>query len=118
MRDPTRGGLAAALCELAEDSRVGIDLQERAIPVRPVVRAACETMGFDPLHVPCEGRLVAAIHPDAADGVVDVMRAQGAQAAIIGEVRAAQCPRVVLNTAVGGKRLVDLPAGELLPRIC
>ncbi len=120
MRDPTRGGLAAALCELAEDSKVAIDLKEESIPVRPVVRAACETLGFDPLHVPCEGRLVASVHPDAADTVLAAMQqhTRGADATIIGEVRASDRPRVVLQTAVGGKRLVDLPAGELLPRIC
>ena len=120
LRDPTRGGLAAALCELAEDSRVGIELSEKAIPVRPVVQAACETLGFDPLHVPCEGRLVAAVPDDAAEGVLAAMRGhpQGQEAAIIGEVCAVDRPKVLLHTRVGGKRLVDLPAGELLPRIC
>jgi hydrogenase expression/formation protein HypE len=120
MRDPTRGGLAAALCELAEDSRVRIELDEKSIPVRPVVRAACETLGFDPLHVPCEGRLVAVVHPDATDIVLTVMRRHphGKDAAVVGEVRAGERSEVLLRTRVGGKRRVDLPAGELLPRIC
>jgi hydrogenase expression/formation protein HypE len=121
LRDPTRGGLAAVLNELAEDSRVAIDLEEAAIPVRPVVLAACETLGLDPMHVPCEGRLVAAVAPGAVDAVLAAMRgrADGAGATVIGEVRAAaERHEVVLHTVVGGARLVDLPAGELLPRIC
>lgn len=120
MRDPTRGGLAAALNELAEDSGVAIALEETAIPVRPVVRAACETLGFDPLHVPCEGRLVAAVAPAAAEEVLQAMRAdeRGSEAAIIGTVLESSRPEVRLETAIGGARLVDLPAGELLPRIC
>lgn len=120
LRDPTRGGLAAVLNEFAEDSQVAIDLDEAAIPVRPAVRAACETLGLDPMHVPCEGRLVAAVPPAALDAVLAAMRARsdGAAATVIGEVREAERHEVVLHTTVGGARLVDLPAGELLPRIC
>lgn len=120
LRDPTRGGLAATLCELAADSRVRIEIEEHAIPVRPVVRAACETLGLDPLHVPCEGRLIAALPPDAVDAVLAAMRQQplGMDAAVVGSVLSSARSEVVLHTRVGGTRLVDLPAGELLPRIC
>jgi len=120
MRDPTRGGLAAALNELAEDSGVTIELEEESIPLRPVVRAACDTLGFDPLHVPCEGRLVAAVPAERAGAVLAVMRANplGVGAAIIGEARTCTRAEVRLRTSIGGVRLVDLPAGELLPRIC
>ena len=120
LRDPTRGGLAAALCEFSEDSKVAIDLQESAIPVRPVVRAACETLGLDPLHVPCEGRFLAAVAGDQAEALLERLRGHpaGRDAAIIGEVREGQRPEVILKTSIGGSRLVDLPAGELLPRIC
>jgi hydrogenase expression/formation protein HypE len=120
MRDPTRGGLAAALSEMAEDSRVAVLLDERVLPVRPVVRAACETLGLDPLHVPCEGRLVAIVAAAEADAVLEAMRGHelGRGAVAIGEVREGPAGRVELRTRVGGLRLVDLPAGELLPRIC
>jgi hydrogenase expression/formation protein HypE len=120
MRDPTRGGLASVLNEFAEDSRVTIELEESALPVRPVVHAACETLGLDPLHVPCEGRLVAAVPHERCDELLAVMRdhplGEGAQR--IGSVVDGQRPQVVMTTSVGGQRLVDLPAGELLPRIC
>ncbi len=120
LRDPTRGGLAAALIEQAEDSAVSIEVDEAAIPVRPVVRAACETLGLDPLHVPCEGRLVATIPPGAVEVVLAAMRAHpaGREAAIIGEVLAGEPGEVRLRTTIGGLRPVDLPSGELLPRIC
>lgn len=120
MRDPTRGGLAAALNEFAEDSNVTIELEETAIPVRPVVRAACETLGLDPLHVPCEGRLVAVVHGPSAEAALEAMRQhpRGEGAAIIGKVTEGNHPEVLIHTAVGGTRVVDLPAGELLPRIC
>jgi hydrogenase expression/formation protein HypE len=120
MRDPTRGGLAAALHELAEDSGVSIEVEEAAIPVRPAVRRACDLLGFDPLHVPCEGRLVASLAEDGADEVLAAMRAHplGRDAATIGRVGGRGKGRVTMRTTVGGTRLVDLPAGELLPRIC
>lgn len=120
LRDPTRGGLAATVCELAEDAGLAIDLDEASIPVRPVVRAASETLGLDPLHLPCEGRLLAACGADDADALLAAMRRhpRGEGAAVIGQVRAGTRAEVVLHTRVGGARLVDLPAGELLPRIC
>lgn len=120
MRDPTRGGLAAALLELAEDSRVDLELEEAAVPVRPAVRAACDLLGLDPLHVPCEGRLVAALPGADAAPVLAAMRGlpEGEGAVLVGRVTGAGPGRVSLRTRVGGLRLVDLPAGELLPRIC
>lgn len=120
LRDPTRGGLAAALAETAEDSRVAIELEEQALPLRPVVRAACETLGLDPLHVPCEGRLVAIVPEARAPRLLQAMRTHpaGGDAAIIGRVVDGEPGRIDLRTTVGGTRLVDLPSGELLPRIC
>jgi hydrogenase expression/formation protein HypE len=120
MRDPTRGGLAGALNELAAASRVGVKLTESAIPVRAEVRAACELLGLDPLYVACEGRLVAVIPPTDADGLVAVMRdhALGRDAAIVGEVVADHAGVVTLRTPIGGERVVPLLAGDQLPRIC
>ena len=120
LRDPTRGGLAAALCEIAEDSAVAVELDERDLPVRSVVHAACETLGLDPLHVPCEGRLVAIVEELATERLLEAMRAHpnGRDAAIVGRVTDGEPGRVTLRTTVGGRRLVDLPSGELLPRIC
>jgi len=120
LRDPTRGGLAAALVELAEDSAVAIDVDEEAIPVRPAVGSACDVLGLDPMHVPCEGRLVAAVPEVCLDAVLDAMRSHphGEGATVVGQVKDRSSSRVILRTRVGGARLVDLPAGELLPRIC
>jgi hydrogenase expression/formation protein HypE len=120
LRDPTRGGLAAALIEQAEDSGVAIEVDEVSIPIRPVVRAACETLGLDPLHVPCEGRLVAVVPAEIASLILEAMRGHpmGREATTIGHVLEGESGRVRLRTRVGGLRLVDLPSGELLPRIC
>jgi hydrogenase expression/formation protein HypE len=120
MRDPTRGGLAATLNELAHSSRVGFSLEEAAIPVRPEVAAACEFLGLDPLNVANEGKLVAVVAPEGAEALVAAMRAHplGAEAAVIGRaVEDAQC-FVEMRTAFGGGRIVDWLAGEQLPRIC
>lgn len=120
LRDPTRGGLATTLNEIAMSSAVGIMLEETAVPVRPAVLALCELLGFDPLYVACEGRLVAIVDAAAADAVLDSMRAHplGAAAVEIGRVVAQQAAPVILRTCVGGARIVDRLSGEQLPRIC
>lgn len=120
LRDPTRGGLASALNEIAVASRVGISLQERQIPVRPTVRGVCELLGLDPLYVACEGRLVAVAPAGGAERLLSAMRAHplGRDAAIIGQVREGPAGRVTERTAVGGERVVIMLAGEQLPRIC
>ena len=120
LRDPTRGGLAATLNELAHQSRVGFSIEEDAIPVRAEVAAACELLGLDPLNVANEGKLVAIVAPDFADRLIVAMRAHplGRRSSIIG--RAVDDPHrfVEMRTAFGGGRIVDWLAGEQLPRIC
>ncbi|NOJ41466.1 hydrogenase expression/formation protein HypE [Bradyrhizobium australiense] len=120
MRDPTRGGLAAMLNEIAHQSGLGFRLQEEAIPVKPAVAAACELLGLDPLHVANEGKLVAIVAPDMADAVLAAMRAHplGCDAADIGEAVADSHQFVQLSTSFGGGRIVDWLLGEQLPRIC
>jgi hydrogenase expression/formation protein HypE len=120
LRDPTRGGLATTLSEFATQSGVGILIYEDMIPMKDEVRAACEMLGFDPLHVANEGRLVAAVAPDDADKVLTKMRQNkyGTEAAIIGEVRDEHRGKVVMKTSLGASRIVDMLVGELLPRIC
>ncbi|HKZ70160.1 MAG TPA: hydrogenase expression/formation protein HypE [Anaerolineales bacterium] len=120
LRDATRGGLAAVLNELASASKVGIEFDERRVPVRAEVHAACEMLGFDPFYVANEGKLVA-IAPEAeAEAILAAMRAHpfGREAALIGRVVADHPNIVVARTGIGGSRVVDLPTGELLPRIC
>jgi hydrogenase expression/formation protein HypE len=120
LRDPTRGGLATTLNEIATQSNVGMLLQEEAIPVHPEVRAACEMLGFDPLYIANEGKLVAMIAGEDAERVLSAMRATryGEDAVIIGEITAAPAGRVLLKTTLGSTRIVDMLAGEMLPRIC
>lgn len=120
MRDPTRGGLAAALNEIATASRVCIAVEENQIPVRPEVVAACEIMGFDPITVPNEGKMVFICPASVAGLVVDRLKANplGQCASIIGEVLPTPPGRVILRTRTGGQRIVELPYGEQLPRIC
>jgi len=120
LRDATRGGVAAVLNELAGQSRVGFAIEEAAIPVQPAVMAACEMLGMDPLYVANEGKLVAVVPREHAEALLEAMRRHplGAQAAIIGEVVAEHPGLVVARTAIGGRRVVDLPLGEILPRIC
>jgi hydrogenase expression/formation protein HypE len=120
LRDPTRGGLATTLNEIAEQSGVVIELNEQAIPVKPQVRAACEMLGFDPLYVASEGKLVAMVKAEDAGKILAAMKKNqyGVDAAIIGSVVAAGEPKVRLKTAIGGTRLVDMLPGEMLPRIC
>ena len=119
-RDPTRGGVAATLNEFALQARLGITIEERRIPVRDAVRSACEMLGFDPLTVANEGKLVALVPAERADAVLDRMRREpeGADAAVIGHVTAEHPGRVVVRTAIGGSRILAMPLGELLPRIC
>ncbi len=120
LRDATRGGVAAVLNELAGQSRVGFAIEEAAIPVQPAVMAACEMLGMDPLYVANEGKLVAVVPREHSEAVLEAMRRHplGTQAAIIGEVVAEHPGLVVARTAIGGRRVVDLPLGEILPRIC
>ena len=120
LRDPTRGGLATTLNEVAGKSGVGIEIEDHASPVRDAVRAACELLGFDPLYVANEGKLVAFVAPTAADVVLAAVRAHeyGQEAAIIGWVTAEHAGRVVLRTPLGARRIVDMLVGEQLPRIC
>jgi hydrogenase expression/formation protein HypE len=120
MRDPTRGGLAAALNEIAQTSRVGFLIDERAIPVRPEVAAACELLGLDPLYVANEGKLGAIAAPDTVQYLLPAMRGHplGRDAAVIGEVIADEHCFVQMTTSFGGGRIVDWLAGEQLPRIC
>ena len=120
LRDPTRGGLAAALNELAETSSIGIEIEESVVPVRPAVAAACEMLGFDPLTVANEGKLVAFIPPDEAEEALVALRSHplGREAARIGVVTEEHKGMVLARTGIGGRRVVDLPLGELLPRIC
>jgi len=120
MRDPTRGGLAAVLNEIAQASGVGMVIREAAVPVHPAVRGACELLGLDPLYVANEGKLVAVVPPDQAAAALAALRAHplGQEAAVIGTVRADPDRFVEMETAFGGKRMVDWIAGEQLPRIC
>lgn len=119
MRDPTRGGTAAVLNEIVEDSDVGIELQEQALPISPSTNTVAEMLGMDILNVASEGRLLLICSPDAADGILDKWHGldHGKEAAVIGTVTGDKA-RVVLRTMTGGRRLVDVPQGELLPRIC
>ncbi|WAC06537.1 MAG: hydrogenase expression/formation protein HypE [Thermodesulfobacteriota bacterium] len=120
LRDPTRGGLASTLNEFAESSKVGIKIAEDKIPVRDAVRAACELLGFDPLYVANEGKLVAVVCSQAAEKVLSKMQKneQATQAAIIGEIVADHPGKVVMKTQFGSSRIISMLAGELLPRIC
>jgi hydrogenase expression/formation protein HypE len=120
LRDPTRGGVATTLNEIAKQSNVGITLFEKSLPVRPAVRAACEMLGFDPLYIANEGKLLAIVGREEADRVLAVMRQMryGEDSVIIGEVQASSPGRVLLKTTIGSHRIVDVLLGELLPRIC
>jgi hydrogenase expression/formation protein HypE len=120
LRDPTRGGLATALNELARDAQLAVALEEAALPLRPGVVGACEILGIDPLYVANEGKLVAVVAPEAADDALARLRAHelGAEAALVGEIRAEPPGLVLLDTAFGGSRIVDMLVGDPLPRIC
>jgi hydrogenase expression/formation protein HypE len=120
LRDPTRGGLATTLNEIALQSQVTISIEEAKIPVHDGVRAACEMLGYDPLYVANEGKLVSIVERADADCVLEAMRQdpQGREAAIIGEVTDQPRSRVLLTTEIGGTRIVGMLAGAMLPRIC
>lgn len=120
LRDPTRGGLATSLNEIAKQSQIGIMLDETKIPVRPAVSAACEMLGFDPLYIANEGKLIAIVKRDVAKKVLDVIRSSkyGEDAVIIGEVLETPSARVLMKTAFGSTRVINVMAGEMLPRIC
>jgi len=120
LRDPTRGGVSSTLNEIAEQSRVGIHLEESAIPIREEVRGACEMLGLDPLYVANEGKLIAIVAPQAAEAVLKAMRSDplGRNAQIIGTVGEAPAPIVTVRTSLGTSRCVDMLAGDQLPRIC
>jgi len=120
MRDPTRGGLSSTLNEIAEQSRVGIELDEETIPVREDVKGACEMLGLDPLYVANEGKLVAIVAPEAADELLVSMRRHplASQAVIIGSVRESNPGLVTMRTGLGTTRIVDMLSGDQLPRIC
>jgi len=120
MRDPTRGGLATALNELTAQAQVAVRLREDALPIRRAVAGACEILGIDPLYVACEGRLVAIVAADAAEAALAGLRAHplGAEAADVGEIGADPPGLVLLDTAFGGSRIVDMLVGDPLPRIC
>ena len=120
MRDPTRGGLAVTLNDFAGKSNVGIVIEEQKIPVAREVRAACELLGLDPLHIANEGKLVAIVPSEKAEAVLKAMRQHkyGKNATIIGEIVDKHPGRVVMKTLLGASRIIDMPVGELLPRIC
>jgi len=120
LRDPTRGGVATTLKEIAHQSRVGITLRERALPLNGAVRGVCAILGLDPLYVANEGKLLAVVAPEKAEALLSRMRNHplGQDAAIIGEVAAEPAGRVTMETTVGGVRGVEMLAGEQLPRIC
>jgi hydrogenase expression/formation protein HypE len=120
LRDPTRGGVATTLNEIAANSGLGVELREEFLPVRPQVRAACELLGLEPLYLANEGKLLAVVGADQADTALKIMRetSEGAEAAVIGRMVGGKAGRVVITTPLGGLRLVTALHGEPLPRIC
>ncbi len=120
MRDPTRGGVASALNELARDTRLGVVLWDEAIPLRDAVRGACEILGLEPLHIANEGQFLAVVAPEAADAALEALHAVpgGEAAVVIGEVREQPARGVLARSAFGGTRMVDMLVGDPLPRIC
>jgi hydrogenase expression/formation protein HypE len=120
MRDPTRGGVATSLNELARDCRLGITLIEEQLPVRDAVRGACELLGLDPLHIANEGQFLAVVAPEYADAALNALNlaAGGEEARVIGEVREQPAGAVLVTTLYGGSRIVDMLVGDPLPRIC
>jgi hydrogenase expression/formation protein HypE len=120
MRDPTRGGLSSTLNEIAVQSGVAIEIEEFKIPVRDEVKAACELLGLDPLYVANEGKLVAIVAPEAAESVLQAMRnnPSGQASNIIGTVGERPAGVVTMKTPFGSTRIVDMLAGDQLPRIC
>jgi hydrogenase expression/formation protein HypE len=117
MRDPTRGGLATVAHEIARATAMAVHLSEAAIPVADAVQSVCELLGFDPLYLACEGRLVAVVAPESAAAALAALKAVAPQASLIGEIRA-DAPQVILDTAFGGQRWLDELEDDPLPRIC
>ena len=120
MRDPTRGGVATSLNEIADASRLSIELKEEDLPIRPTVRAACEMLGLEPLYLANEGKMLLVVSGAKAEQALAVMQStrEGAEAKIIGRIVEGKAGRVVINTPVGGSRVVTQLHGEPLPRIC
>jgi hydrogenase expression/formation protein HypE len=120
LRDPTRGGLATVLSEIASQSSVGIQIEETTIPVREAVKGACELLGYDPLYLANEGKLVVVVAQNASDRALEIMKSSkyGKNACLIGKITDNNPGKVILKTALGGTRLVDKLSGEMLPRIC
>jgi hydrogenase expression/formation protein HypE len=120
LRDPTRGGVATTLNEIAAQSAVGIKLYEAELPVNPPVRAVCEILGLDPLYVANEGKVLIFVPPQQLDNLLNILRSHpyGQSACTIGEVVSAPAGKVYMQSTIGGERLVDMLAGEQLPRIC
>jgi hydrogenase expression/formation protein HypE len=120
LRDLTRGGLASALNEIAEAAGVKIAVEQKSIPVREDVHAACEMLGLDPLHVANEGRFIAFVAAKDAERALEILRQHevSASAALIGRVVEKSAPMVTLKSAIGASRILDMPSGEQLPRIC
>ena len=120
MRDPTRGGVGTVLNELARDSGCGVTLWEEKLPIRDVVHGACEILGIDPLYVANEGKLLAVVAPEVADGALEALRAVegGEEAEVIGELHEEPARMVVMHTGFGGTRMIDMLVGDPLPRIC
>ena len=120
MRDPTRGGLATSLNEISRQSQVGIMIHEQVLPIKPAVSGACELLGFDPLYIANEGKAIIILPPEDAEAVLKSIQATpyGVDAAIIGEIINEPRGRVLMKTTLGSTQIVDIPSGEILPRIC
>jgi hydrogenase expression/formation protein HypE len=120
MRDPTRGGVATVLNELALKSGMGIEIEESSLPVRNSVKAMCELLGFDPLHVANEGKVLIVANKDCAEQILDVLKKHesGKESAIIGRIVNDHQGKVVLRNQTGGRRIIDPLSGDQLPRIC
>ncbi len=120
MRDATRGGLATVICELAKSKKLGITINEKDIPVKEIVKGTCEIFGFDPLYLANEGKVVMVVAKEDAEKILETMKnhPKGKEAAIIGEITQSNPGKVLMQTEVGGRRIIDMLAGEMLPRIC
>jgi hydrogenase expression/formation protein HypE len=120
MKDPTRGGVATNLNEFASKSKVSIWIDEDKLPIKSAVSAACDMLGFDPLIITCEGRVIIGVKKELADKTLDAVRKTkyGKDAEIIGEVKKERPGYVVLNTSIGGRRIIETPRGEPIPRVC
>jgi hydrogenase expression/formation protein HypE len=120
LRDPTRGGLATVLNEIADASQVAIEIDEAATPIREEVKAFCEILGLDPLYLANEGKIVVIVPPEEVEAALTAMHAHplGVRAGVIGRVQAGEAGRVIMRTVFGGRRIVDMLVGEQLPRIC